>query len=41
MEDEKHMNQKMIHQILHEDLGKRKISRKSVTHTRADKQKNH
>jgi hypothetical protein len=39
MEDEEHMNQKMIHQIRHEDLGKRKICRKSVTHNLADEQK--
>lgn len=34
------MNQKMIHQIRHENLGKRKICRKSVTHSLADEQKN-
>ena len=39
-EDEQHMNQKTIHQILHEDLGKRKNCRKSVTHSLADEQKN-
>jgi hypothetical protein len=41
MEDEWHMNQKTSHQILHEDLGKRKICRKSVSHSLADEQKNH
>jgi hypothetical protein len=39
MKDEQHKKQKMIHQIRHEDLGKKKICRKSVTHSLADEQK--
>jgi hypothetical protein len=39
IEDKQHMNQKMIHQIRHENLGKRKICRKSVTHCLAREQK--